>query len=214
MGPGLDASQDSHAKTALISAAKKLFAEKGLDGVSVREIAAEAGVNPSLVSYHFNGKENLYQYCLQQFGEGRLNAVKGILQPARSGAEFCLRIEIYIDTMFEGFLQEPDVTRMLHRECENEMSRFDETFRQTFFKIYESLFHFYREAHEAGILRSEVDPQIASGLLHGSMVHLVRMNNLIKRHIGVDLADPVYRRRLRDQMIVCSVRGLLHDQGQ
>ncbi len=45
----------------LIRAADELFAKRGYHAVSVRTIAAEAGVNWSLLAYHFQGKEGLLQ---------------------------------------------------------------------------------------------------------------------------------------------------------
>lgn len=44
----------------ILKISHKLFAEKGLNGVSVREIAKECNVNVSAINYHFNNKENLY----------------------------------------------------------------------------------------------------------------------------------------------------------
>ncbi|MEW5721907.1 MAG: CerR family C-terminal domain-containing protein [Thermodesulfobacteriota bacterium] len=44
----------------LLKAAEKLFAAKGYDAVSVREITSAAGVHLASVNYHFGGKENLY----------------------------------------------------------------------------------------------------------------------------------------------------------
>jgi len=46
-------------RESLLAAAERLFAARGFAGVSVRMIAAEAGVNWSLVGYHFRGKEGL-----------------------------------------------------------------------------------------------------------------------------------------------------------
>ena len=43
----------------LIAAASKLFAERGIDGVSTREITIEANVNSASIGYHFGTKENL-----------------------------------------------------------------------------------------------------------------------------------------------------------
>ena len=43
----------------LIAAAERLFADNGYTNVSVRAIAAAAGVNWSLVGYYFRGKEGL-----------------------------------------------------------------------------------------------------------------------------------------------------------
>jgi len=68
----------------LLSSAVQLFAERGFDGVSVRDIANAAGVNSGLVAYYFGGKKKLLsevymRYCtllnlertrlLQQFND-------------------------------------------------------------------------------------------------------------------------------------------------
>ena len=52
-----DSSNSSREK--LIRSAEGLFAERGFDGVSVRDIASAAGVNSALVGYYFGGKEGL-----------------------------------------------------------------------------------------------------------------------------------------------------------
>jgi AcrR family transcriptional regulator len=43
----------------LIQSAEALFAERGFEGVSVRDIANAAGVNSALIGYYFRGKEGL-----------------------------------------------------------------------------------------------------------------------------------------------------------
>jgi AcrR family transcriptional regulator len=49
----------SETREQLLAAAERLFADRGFAGVSVRTIAAEAGVNWSLVGYYFRGKDGL-----------------------------------------------------------------------------------------------------------------------------------------------------------
>ena len=44
----------------LLDAAEGLFAEKGFDGTSIREITSQAKCNLAAVNYHFGGKEKLY----------------------------------------------------------------------------------------------------------------------------------------------------------
>lgn len=43
----------------LIMVAMQLFAERGFDGVTVRDIAKEAGVSIGLINHHFDSKEGL-----------------------------------------------------------------------------------------------------------------------------------------------------------
>ena len=44
----------------LLDAAESLFCERGYDGVSVRDLTAQADCNVSAVNYYFGGKEHLY----------------------------------------------------------------------------------------------------------------------------------------------------------
>ena len=47
-------------KLSLVLAAGELFAEKGFDGVSTREIAQKANAKLGSIHYHFQTKEKLY----------------------------------------------------------------------------------------------------------------------------------------------------------
>lgn len=48
------------AQCRLLEAAERLFAEKGFDGTSIRDITSSAGCNLAAVNYHFGNKDNLY----------------------------------------------------------------------------------------------------------------------------------------------------------
>jgi AcrR family transcriptional regulator len=52
-------------KDKILGVAHKLFAEKGFNGVGIREIASVADVNIAAINYHFNNKENLYQQTIK-----------------------------------------------------------------------------------------------------------------------------------------------------
>jgi AcrR family transcriptional regulator len=51
-------------RQSIMKAAIKLFAEKGYQGASVRDIVAKAGVNQAAINYHFKGKDGLYAELL------------------------------------------------------------------------------------------------------------------------------------------------------
>jgi AcrR family transcriptional regulator len=51
---------DLSSREKLLKSAETLFAQKGYREVSVREIAAHAGVNSALVGYYFRGKQSLF----------------------------------------------------------------------------------------------------------------------------------------------------------
>ena len=49
----------------ILAAARRLFAAHGLKGASVRQIAAEAGVDPALVHHYYGTKDGLFRAALE-----------------------------------------------------------------------------------------------------------------------------------------------------
>jgi AcrR family transcriptional regulator len=52
-------------RRAILAAAKIHFARSGYDGASLRDIAAEAGVDAALINRYFGGKDGLFQAALK-----------------------------------------------------------------------------------------------------------------------------------------------------
>src|SRR5690606_23053451 len=48
----------------IMAAARKLFAERGYEGTTIRAIAAEAGVNPALIPHFFGAKDRVFTESL------------------------------------------------------------------------------------------------------------------------------------------------------
>jgi AcrR family transcriptional regulator len=55
-----------NSKDKIMEVATKLFAEKGFDGVSTRDICKQANINISMISYYFGGKQELYQAIIEE----------------------------------------------------------------------------------------------------------------------------------------------------
>ena len=66
-------------RPALLDAAVAVLAEQGADGASLRVIAAQAGVTPGLLAYHFGSKEGMlsaaYRHLSEQLNEAGEQAV-------------------------------------------------------------------------------------------------------------------------------------------
>lgn len=52
-------------RTLILEAARRVFEAEGLDGASLRAIAAEAGYAPAALYFHFDSKEAIYAEVLQ-----------------------------------------------------------------------------------------------------------------------------------------------------
>ena len=63
-------------KEHIIKNAIELFAEKGFEGTSIRELAAKANVNVAMVNYYFGSKEKLFETMV----ELKASYMKGIIE--------------------------------------------------------------------------------------------------------------------------------------
>src|SRR5438874_9077848 len=52
-------------RSLIMDAARKVFEAEGLDGASLRAIAAEAGYTPAALYFHFESKEAIYAEVLR-----------------------------------------------------------------------------------------------------------------------------------------------------
>ena len=71
---------DTSKKDRILNAAEALFAQHGFDGVTLRQIAAQAGVDVALASYHFGKKLDLFDAVFERrvthINDSRLEALR------------------------------------------------------------------------------------------------------------------------------------------
>jgi AcrR family transcriptional regulator len=71
----------------ILDAARKVFEAEGLDGASLRAIAAEAGYTPAALYFHFESKEAIYAEVLRTSLANLGQAVGRAVSRARTPAE-------------------------------------------------------------------------------------------------------------------------------
>jgi len=83
---------DIDGRELLLQAALKLFAEQGIEGVSIRAVNREAGLGPASVHYHFGTKEALLDAVLHTYGDVVIDRIKArALELAEPGAKTSAR---------------------------------------------------------------------------------------------------------------------------
>ena len=71
--------KDENSKSRILEAATTLFAQKGFDGTSIREICKKANVNLCMISYYWGGKQELYNGIIENLLEKQIEYSKGFL---------------------------------------------------------------------------------------------------------------------------------------
>ncbi len=70
---------DENSKEKILNTAIKLFAQKGFDGTSIREICKSANINICMISYYFGGKQELYQEIINNLVESQKTYMESFL---------------------------------------------------------------------------------------------------------------------------------------
>ena len=72
VGPKTRNDPDGSTRDAILAAAQRLLARDGYQGVTARQIAAEAGTNLALVNYYFGSKQNLLLTLFDELDRDKL----------------------------------------------------------------------------------------------------------------------------------------------
>ena len=99
----------------ILRAALRAFAERGFDGASTRDIAAEAGVNHGLIPYYFGSKGKLWQQAVDlAFGELKLGFDAVLADPGLLDDR--ARVERLIHAHVRFVAAHPEFVRLMHDE--------------------------------------------------------------------------------------------------
>jgi len=141
----------------LIETAQRLFSEKGLGEVGLREIAKAAGVTPAMVSYYFGDKAGLYEAVFVETLETLLGRIQAVA--ADSGPEG-LPIERFLGVYFQTMMEQPWLPNILLREVATHDSPFRKLFVDKFAgQVTKLLPGLIAQKIESGQLRSDLDPK-------------------------------------------------------
>ena len=142
-------------KTALITTATRLFAERGLNGVSIRELSGVAGVSISMISYYFEGKEGLYSSVLEeQFS--CFDYIKTIQEKESDPRD---KIEEYIRWSIQRNRDYPYLLRYYTSELTNPTRYFSIIVQPALEKALHILIEIIKEGIDKKLFRAELNPE-------------------------------------------------------
>ena len=131
---------DNDCRENIIATAIPLFAAKGLNGVSVRELAAASGVNLSMISYYCGGKEGLYAAVLTaQF------AILGKLEEIEQmEIDTLQKFELYVRATISRYRKNPYLLRFYTSELTNPTACFETIIKPAIKKVVQMLLDTFR----------------------------------------------------------------------
>ena len=189
----------SDKKVHIINAAIELFAEKGFEGSSIRDLATRAEVNVAMVNYYFGSKDKLFEAIVEHkasFMRGRLDEIA--TNTTLSEIE---KIDAIIESYVGKILSQPSFHRVLHQEL---LMGERGTMHENIIKIFVKNTKTIREIIEKGMKKKvfkKVDPELTMATLIGTinqvMLSKAMCIMLINREKSFDpYTDIAFRNRL------------------
>lgn len=117
-GEHVDPAVDGTARERLVRATEALLVERGIDGVSMADVARQAGVDKSLIFYYFGTKADLIETVLDAYYAAHTQALAAAFEVEGTFSE---RVHRVIDAYFEFI----DGHRLYPRLIQQEIGRKD-----------------------------------------------------------------------------------------
>jgi TetR/AcrR family transcriptional regulator, repressor for neighboring sulfatase len=159
-------------KTALMQAAARLFSIHGFAGVSIRDIASEAGVNPGLIHRHFKTKETL-----------RKETQEYLASLIRLELDESLDLEHAAVSLYRLMWKHEEFWRMMVRDYLDGMAPDD---IQKKFPVAEYLTGLVKESIEKGTLRRDLNPDLIVAAMFSIGLGLLVFEPFILSASGLD----------------------------
>jgi len=185
----------------LIVSALSLFCERGYHGVSVREICDHASANPSLISFHFGGKEGLLETIFEEININKFSEIENILNDIENEVDFKLRITMFFRAYVEYYLQNSEVVSLYLDQLEREHPCTIKLLPHTFEKLWTALVTFIQLAKEKNIIDQSLDSKVLAFSLWTPVSASMRSKKSTSRACQYSLQDPNFLDLLIKQIV-------------
>lgn len=176
----------------ILYTAEKLFAQKGFDATSTRDIAKSAGVNISMISYYFGSKEKLFEEIFKvRMKEGQSFATEILENPELNEWQKLIKIvENYIKRVktlpeFYSILQS---VHSIESSGNEQILSFLRTSKIGYIKIYQRLLE---EGVENKVFTKKPDLYFLHSVIVGTVFYSKQGMNLYQELSG-DFSETYY----------------------
>jgi AcrR family transcriptional regulator len=184
----------------IIEAAEKLFAAKGFNGTSVRDISETAGVNLAMISYYFGSKEKLFEAMFAY----RSNFFKLQLESMVQNKELEPMEKIYL--LIDQYILKLTSQQCFHRIMVREQMMNNNEFITA--QIYDLkvrnqalIKQLISEGQDAGVFKKDIDIHLLLITMIGTVSQLVTTQHFYKTIQGLQsLSDEEFQAHIRTKL--------------
>jgi len=194
------------ARERAIEAGERLFAERGLWGASVRDLAGALNVPTASLLHHFPRKEALYRAVLERIA-GDLDRV--MARAIAGKGDHAARLRVLVRSFAAWSHRHPRRSNLLLRELIDNPARIGAAEVLPLEPVVERMSAFLRDGARAGAFR-RVDPILFIVHLAGSIAYFVAARPTFARMLDRRDAAAFHRAHAAD-LVQLAERALLRD---
>ena len=202
---------NDNTKERILAAAEKLFAEKGYNGVSVREITQEAGCNLAAVNYHFGNKKNLYFDIFRYLIVPQITEIREHFEETLAREK-----EINLETAVRAFIRafmgkhishddNPGHHSLMHREIHNPIGAIEIVVEEAISPFFQILMNRFKHFLPAKISDTQIKLHFFSILAMALYFSHARIP--VSKIIGKEYDEP-FINQLIDHTVSFALHGL------
>ncbi len=186
-------------KERILELALKLMAERGAEGMSMRDLASAADVNVATIYHYFPSKRELFTAILES--RGYLESLAAGPPPVSRGETQSRALEAILDDSLQSMLAVEDYIRLMLGEALRSDSAAQSVGEQLLTEVAEAFERWLKEAL----------PSLSSGQDAGALARTLRavMIGVFIEHLTGGTADPAQSLRRRAQEVSRVLSSLL-----
>lgn len=193
--PGRPRGGDAAVRDALLETARRLFLERGYDGVGIREIAAAARSSPATIAYHFGDKLGLYRAMLETAIAPVAERLRSLGDGGEAGAAGLGGLAAAYGRVLAS---NPWIPALIVREVLTGTGPFREVFIEQFAgRLAPLLVTTIVREQSAGRIRADLDPRLVALSTIGLIVFPYVAMPVASRVFGLTADDPGVERLAR-----------------
>jgi TetR/AcrR family transcriptional regulator len=177
-------------KTTIFRAAAKLFAEKGYNGVSMREISEQSKVTKPMIYYYFGNKEGIYKELIKEslnYHTEDLKQIAALKIPVKQ------KLVELMKRRFQICLKYPELTKfVLKLFHQSEHLAFLDGFRPEAELHKHILTDMIQQGINSGEFGASANPELAVQVIAGVLIHfLIRQLSSDEEILSDQLAEEI-----------------------
>ena len=182
----------------MLQVAQALFAERGYQGSSLRDIAKRIGIKAPSLLHHFPSKQQLYLAVLDKMFESLEDAANALAIGRESRQE---RMRQAVGDAVDFIASHPDFVRIMWKEMADESGVGRPVLKRRLPPLFSTAVDFIFRGQLDGEFRSEVDPLYFLWGLNSVTIGYFTTAAMIRRLWNMNLLEPAMIERRKREVI-------------